>query len=115
LPGGRATCCALLASVAIVAGVHAATGAVRSTLRGWHALSVGKSDGVFPLGRASGRVWFVTETFKATYTVWSARVSGGRLTSLVSTSEVVRRLLHQRRPAERPFVAADEPVQGRRG
>ena len=87
MQGKRTTCCALLASLAIVAGVPAATGGALSVPRGWHALSVGKTQSVFPLGHASGRVWFVTESFQASYTVWSARVSGGRLTALVPTSE----------------------------
>jgi hypothetical protein len=84
---GRTAFCAALAAVAIVAWVPAAVGGAASTPRGWHAVSVGKSVSVFPLGRASGRVWFVSESVQGAYTVWSARVASGRLTSLVSTPE----------------------------
>jgi hypothetical protein len=79
--------CGLLVALALAAGVSAAARDSTSASVKWQTLSVGKTAGVFPLGRASGRVWFVTEGLQGSYTLWSARAVGGRLTSLVSTSE----------------------------
>jgi hypothetical protein len=83
---GRLACLALLAALVTAAGAPAADDSA-SAPQAWHPASVGKAQGVFPLGRASGRVWFVTESSQGAYTVWSARVANGRLTSLVSTAE----------------------------
>jgi hypothetical protein len=86
---GRTARRALLAALAfaVTTGVSAAARGSASEGPGWHALSVGKAQAVYPLGSASGRVWFVVEGFQGTYTAWSARVAGSRLTSLVSTPE----------------------------
>jgi hypothetical protein len=56
---------------------------------GWQTLLVTKAQGVFPIGWAAGRVWFVVEGAGAhdDFTLYSARVGSGGLTSVVPTPQ----------------------------
>src|SRR5205823_186716 len=80
---------ALLTVVAVLAAVAAtqAPAATNATPR-WHVLPFAPGQGQWfsVLGSASGRVWFNVEGATG-FTVWSARVRGGALTSFVSTPE----------------------------
>jgi hypothetical protein len=55
--------------------------------QGWHDVPAGKAQGVFPLGFASGRLWFVIEDVRGNDLLQSARVGSAGLSSVVSTQE----------------------------
>jgi len=82
----RARALLLLAGAAALA---LSGGGSASTPRGWQTILVTKAQGVFPLGWAAGRVWFVTEGTGAQddFTLYSARVDSGGLTSIVPTPQ----------------------------
>jgi hypothetical protein len=78
---------AVLAVLAIAATASAASrGPAATRANGWHTLLNANIQGVFPLGAAAGRVWFVTESPSGAVAIWSAHVGAGGLTSPVSTS-----------------------------
>ena len=84
---GSRTAAAALAVLTVAATASAASRHMTAArANGWHTLLNAKIQGVFPLGFASGRVWFVVEDPQSNVAVWSARPAGAALTSPVSTS-----------------------------
>src|SRR5262249_31087242 len=85
-PGDAVRARGLLA-LAGVAALAISGGGSASTPRGWQTILVTKAQGVFPIGWAAGRVWFVVEANGAQddFTLYSARVGSGGLTSIVPT------------------------------
>jgi len=71
-----------LFAVLVIAALPSATHA--ATPRGWEQLLAVPADGVFPVGWASGRAWFLLERSDDEQVLYSARVAGGRLASLVA-------------------------------
>jgi hypothetical protein len=77
---------ARLALAGLAAGLAASVALGAAPPKGWQTLASGTTQGVFPIGYASGRVWFVLEDARGNDSVVSARVAGSGLSSVVSTS-----------------------------
>jgi len=73
------------AAILVAVGVVASIAVAAAPPRGWQLLAAGKAQGVFPLGYASGRVWFVIEDSSGNDSITSAHVGGSGLSSVVST------------------------------
>jgi hypothetical protein len=71
----------------VAAGLVASVALGAAPPKGWQNLQLSKDDGVFPLGFASGRVWFVVEGTNGDDFLESARVGSTGLSSLVVTPE----------------------------
>lgn len=71
----------------VLAALATSAGGSASTPRGWQVTLATEAQGVFPIGWASGRVWFAVEGSQGDFTVYSARVGVRGLSSLVATSE----------------------------
>ena len=76
----------ILAVLALVGGL-ASAGSSAAPSRSWQTVVTTKAQGVFMLGWASGRVWFIVDGVGDNMTIWSAHVGSHGLTSLVPTSE----------------------------
>jgi hypothetical protein len=69
----------------LAAGLAASVAFAAAPPKGWQTLTAGTTQGVFPLGYASGRVWFAAEDVRGNDSIVSAHVGGSGLSSVVST------------------------------
>jgi hypothetical protein len=76
-----------LLALAGIAALALSGGGSATTSGGWQTLLVTKAQGVFPIGWAAGRTWFVVEGVQGDVTLYSARVGTGGLTSVVPTPQ----------------------------
>jgi hypothetical protein len=84
---GRYRAGGIFVAMALAAAILASGSSSAASKSAWQTLLSAQIQGIFPLGWASDRAWFVVEGNQDEVTLYSARVASGRMTSVVATPE----------------------------